>query len=238
MNEQDNPVLREILDCVWELPPANRGAFLDNACAGNSELRAEVELLLESLEEANDFLREPTIEPGAVRPQVTVDAGPLAPRAEQPGAFIGRYKLLQLIGEGGFGSVFMAEQQTPVVRKVALKIIKLGMDTKQVITALARNSRSAVADFFIAMAYKRLGDDHEARSKLSDGLSILERELPKAGEGDELGSLNFVDWVIAHVVRREAAGLINGNVAATKPVASTQSIIGNSRGQEAAFSPK
>ncbi|HXE51470.1 MAG TPA: serine/threonine-protein kinase [Tepidisphaeraceae bacterium] len=55
------------------------------------------------------------------------------PLSEGPGTRIGRYKLLQLIGEGGFGSVFMAEQETPVVRRVALKIIKLGMDTKQVI---------------------------------------------------------------------------------------------------------
>src|SRR5882672_4888386 len=54
-------------------------------------------------------------------------------RAEQPGQIIGRYKLLQQIGEGGFGSVWMAEQKEPVKRRVALKIIKLGMDTKQVI---------------------------------------------------------------------------------------------------------
>src|ERR1700729_342008 len=52
---------------------------------------------------------------------------------EGPGTRIGPYKLLQLIGEGGFGSVFMAEQEKPVLRRVALKIIKLGMDTKQVI---------------------------------------------------------------------------------------------------------
>src|SRR5579863_8126724 len=58
---------------------------------------------------------------------------PAAALSEGAGTRIGRYKLLQLIGEGGFGSVFMAEQETPVVRKVALKIIKLGMDTKQVI---------------------------------------------------------------------------------------------------------
>ena len=58
---------------------------------------------------------------------------PPRPLSEGPGTRIGRYKLLQLIGEGGFGSVFMAEQESPVVRRVALKIIKLGMDTKQVI---------------------------------------------------------------------------------------------------------
>ena len=63
----------------------------------------------------------------------TEAVSPPMPLSERPGTRIGRYKLLQLIGEGGFGSVFMAEQETPVVRKVALKIIKLGMDTKQVI---------------------------------------------------------------------------------------------------------
>ena len=63
----------------------------------------------------------------------TQAVSPAVPLSEGPGTRIGRYKLLQPIGEGGFGSVFMAEQETPVVRKVALKIIKLGMDTKQVI---------------------------------------------------------------------------------------------------------
>ncbi|HSZ58872.1 MAG TPA: tetratricopeptide repeat protein [Tepidisphaeraceae bacterium] len=67
---------------------------------------------------------------GLMEPETVSAATPLR---EGPGTRIGRYKLLQLIGEGGFGSVFMAEQETPVVRKVALKIIKLGMDTKLVI---------------------------------------------------------------------------------------------------------
>src|SRR5215469_2393920 len=124
MKDPDNPLLREILDQASELPAGQRKAFLDTACAANAELRAEVEALLASLEGANEFLGEPTIEPGAVRPETTVDAGPHVRRAEGPGGRIDRYKLLQLIGEGGFGSVFMAEQQTPVVRKVALKVIK------------------------------------------------------------------------------------------------------------------
>src|SRR6201999_4079465 len=58
---------------------------------------------------------------------------PYIPLAERPGSMIGRYKLLEQIGEGGFGVVFMAEQEQPVRRRVALKIIKLGMDTKQVV---------------------------------------------------------------------------------------------------------
>src|SRR3984957_8642422 len=63
----------------------------------------------------------------------TVDEQSKAVLTEGPGTVIGRYKLLQLIGEGGFGSVFMAEQEHPVRRRVALKIIKLGMDTREVI---------------------------------------------------------------------------------------------------------
>ncbi len=74
----------------------------------------------------------------------TETVSPAVSLTEGPGARIGRYKLLQLIGEGGFGSVFMAEQETPVVRKVALKIIKLGMDTKQVI-ARFQAERQALA---------------------------------------------------------------------------------------------
>src|SRR4051812_1344248 len=75
----------------------------------------------------------------------TVDGA--LPPAEQPGTVIGRYKLLQLIGEGGFGAVYMAEQREPVVRKVALKVIKWGMDTKQVIARFeAERQALAVMD--------------------------------------------------------------------------------------------
>ena len=132
MNEQDNPQLREVLAQAAEVPPAERSAFLDKACSGNAELRAEIDSLLRSLESKGEFLGEPTID-GDALPPTTADAVSPVPQIEGPGGRIGRYKLLQLIGEGGFGSVFMAEQEHPVRRRVALKIIKLGMDTKQVI---------------------------------------------------------------------------------------------------------
>jgi serine/threonine protein kinase len=101
-----------------------RAAFLDGACAGDARLRDRVEALLGAHDGAGSFLHEPALE------GTTLAAAPLT---EGPGAMIGPYKLLQLIGEGGFGAVYMAEQRTPVKRKVALKIIKLGMDTRQVI---------------------------------------------------------------------------------------------------------
>jgi tetratricopeptide (TPR) repeat protein len=105
--------------------PAQRQAYLERACAGNAGLRAEVEALLEASAGAPHFL-----EPLAGSPVVTVDEPPVL---ERPGTVIGSYKLLEQIGEGGFGVVFMAEQQEPVRRKVALKILKPGMDTRQVV---------------------------------------------------------------------------------------------------------
>jgi serine/threonine protein kinase len=107
-----------------EIAVDQRDAFLDQECGNDAALRAEVEALLSAADNAGEFLASPT---RASSPAISGAPG------EGPGAKIGPYKLLQLIGEGGFGSVFMAEQERPVRRRVALKIIKLGMDTKQVI---------------------------------------------------------------------------------------------------------
>jgi serine/threonine protein kinase len=104
----------------------DRAAYLDAACAGDRELRARVEALLRAHEQAGGFLRE---NPEARDPRGTTDE----PRAEGPGTRIGPYKLLEQIGEGGMGVVWMAEQQEPVRRRVALKIIKAGMDSAQVV---------------------------------------------------------------------------------------------------------
>ena len=109
------------------LPAARRGAFLDQACAGDAALRDHIEELLQSSDEAGNFLENPA----AVPPGEAVRIPPVP--AEMPGDRIGRYKLLQQIGEGGCGVVYMAEQEEPVRRRVALKVIKLGMDTKSVI---------------------------------------------------------------------------------------------------------
>jgi eukaryotic-like serine/threonine-protein kinase len=104
---------------------AERDAFLDRACAGNQVLRARLQVLLQAHESADSFL-------GSPEGPTAEAAMPLAPE-ESPGTVIGRYKLLQQIGEGGFGVVYVAEQEEPVRRRVALKVIKLGMDTKAVI---------------------------------------------------------------------------------------------------------
>ena len=119
----------EVFNVALELPAAERAAYLDHACAGDAALRRRVEELLKASEESSACLDDPSaVSPGpvgTVRP-------PLGP-AEKPGNWIGRYKLLQQIGEGGCGIVYMAEQEEPVRRRVALKVIKLGMDTKSVI---------------------------------------------------------------------------------------------------------
>jgi serine/threonine protein kinase/tetratricopeptide (TPR) repeat protein len=104
--------------------PAERLAYLDQACGADAAALRRVLELLRVYEQEQSFLEAP---PAAER--ATIDE----PRAERTGSVIGAYKLLEQIGEGGFGLVFMAEQQQPVRRKVAIKVLKPGMDTRQVI---------------------------------------------------------------------------------------------------------
>ena len=112
------------LEALSKPSPGERAAFLDQACGGNDELRRSVELLLRAHDKAGGFLAESPAAAG-----VTVDR----PVGEGPGTVIGPYKLLQQIGEGGMGTVWMAQQHEPVRRVVALKLIKAGMDSRQVI---------------------------------------------------------------------------------------------------------
>jgi serine/threonine protein kinase len=117
---------RELFDAAVALAdPAERAAYLDQACAGDAALRKQIEGLLEMHGQLGSFLEAPVLAQAA-----TLD---LPDATEKPGTIIGPYKLLQQIGEGGFGIVFLAEQTEPVRRKVALKILKPGMDTRQVI---------------------------------------------------------------------------------------------------------
>jgi hypothetical protein len=145
-----------------EKPQAQRLAFVLGACAGDEALRVEVQSLLHAYAGAGDFLADPT----AGR-AMSMDRSPSAPLHEGPGSQIGPYNLLQLIGEGGFGSVFLAEQEFPVRRKVAMKIIKLGMDTKQVV-ARFEAERQALAIM-----------DHPHIDKVLDADEWLERWPPK-----------------------------------------------------------
>src|SRR5262245_34948078 len=103
---------------------AERAAFLDRTCGGDHALRAAVEALLRARERSGDLLDLPE------NSAVTVDELSVA---ERPRMVVGAYRLLEEIGEGGFGVVYLAEQTQPVRRKVALKILKPGMDTRQVV---------------------------------------------------------------------------------------------------------
>jgi eukaryotic-like serine/threonine-protein kinase len=116
--------LREIFLAALELSGEARVQYLSDACGGEHDLLEKVETLLAAHHDSTGILNT-----GA-----DLEAATLGDElSEGPGTSIGRYKILQLIGEGGMGVVYMAEQTQPVVRKVALKIIKLGMDTKQVV---------------------------------------------------------------------------------------------------------
>ena len=129
--------------------PEDRAAYLDVACGEDTELRRRVERLLAAHPKVVSFLESPP--PGLT---ATLDMSPIA---EQPGQTIGRYKLREQIGEGGMGVVYMAEQREPVRRKVALKIIKAGMDTQEII-ARFEAERQALAVM-----------DHPSIAKVLDG---------------------------------------------------------------------
>jgi len=125
---EPNQSLEEFLfeAALMKASAEERAAFLDGVCRDNPALRARLNVLLEGHFQAEGFLT------GDLRKLETKPAPPPI-QEETASSFIGRYKLLEKIGEGGFGEVWMAEQKAPVKRRVALKIIKLGMDTKQVV---------------------------------------------------------------------------------------------------------
>ena len=123
--QEISEIERSLFDeAVARTDPAEREAFLLEACPDN-ELRRRVESLLDAHDEAGSFMRATGND---FHPTSLYQALP-----EELGTVIGRYKLLEKLGEGGFGTVWVAEQREPVKRRVALKVIKLGMDTRQVI---------------------------------------------------------------------------------------------------------
>ena len=119
----------ELFEVASQFPAAERAAYLEQACLGDPELRQRLAELLQAGDEAGTFLETPA----SVAPTSAATIRLAQAPAEKAGDKIGRYKLLQQIGEGGCGVVYMAEQEEPVRRRVALKVIKLGMDTKSVI---------------------------------------------------------------------------------------------------------
>ncbi len=137
---------RELFLEALEQPTAGeRAAFLDEACAHDPKLRVAVEVLLQH-HKADSFLETPAMDvsSAAASAEARSDKATVVIVGETPGDQIGHYKLLQQIGEGGVGVVFMAEQEEPVRRRVALKVLKPGMDTKSVI-ARFESERQALA---------------------------------------------------------------------------------------------
>src|SRR4051812_21256888 len=162
----------ELFDAARKLTDASeRAIFLGRSCVGNPAMKARIEALLAAEADAEEFFAEGSTvltRPGAAL-QFSVNvlnastSSPANLPGEEPlGARIGRYKLLEKVGEGGCGVVYMAEQEEPVRRRVALKIIKLGMETKSVIArfeaerqALAMMDHPNIARVFDAGATDR-----------------------------------------------------------------------------------
>src|SRR6266516_4141060 len=123
---ENKAAIRDIfLKALETQSPSEREAYLQRACGTNAALLDKVEAILRSHED-DSFLESPAVDV-AKSAVVTQE-----PPTEGTGAVIGHYKLLEKLGEGGFGVVYMAEQREPVIRRVALKIIKIGMDTREV----------------------------------------------------------------------------------------------------------
>ncbi len=130
--------LRRVFELAMESPPAERAALLEKLHPGNTELHRRITVMIAAAED-DTFLTEPTL----LQPSAAT-GGAASVDAESVGSRIGPYTLLKLIGEGGVGSVYLAEQETPVARQVAIKIIKLGMDTREVV-ARFEQERQALA---------------------------------------------------------------------------------------------
>jgi WD40 repeat protein/serine/threonine protein kinase len=187
--------IRELfVHAVGQVPADEWDAFLDQACAGRPDLRDEVSALLEAHRQAGSFLGLPaaTLDVAALlkpapapgEPPAAAPAGaPLDkdtwhgnPAGEQAGTLIaGRYKLLEKIGEGGMGTVWVAEQTQPVRRKVALKLIKAGMDSKSVL-ARFEAERQALALM-----------DHPNIAKVLDGGTVSGVRGQESGVSKESG---------------------------------------------------
>jgi serine/threonine protein kinase len=171
--------VRDLFLAAAELPAGDRDGYLSANAGGDAELRAAVERLLAAHEQPAPVL---------LRPAPGVPTADYAPMAETVGTRIGPYKLMEQIGEGGFGLVFVAEQTEPVRRKVTLKVIKPGMDSSQVI-ARFEAERQALAMM-----------DHPNIARVLDA-GTTAPPSPLGGEGSPLAMTTSV----SHWPRRESS---------------------------------
>src|SRR5437764_5456111 len=158
-----------IFFAALDRPPGERAAFLDQACAGDAVLRARIERMLAAQSHLGGFLDPPQAQ-AAPDPGQT---GAHAPPTEAPGAIIaGRYKLLQRIGEGGMGSVWMADQLKPVRRRVAVKLIHADRGGSRTVLARFEAERQAIALM-----------DHPHIARLLDAGTTGAADAPEIGAG-------------------------------------------------------
>src|SRR5262245_48874859 len=174
--------VKELFVAALELPdvPARR-AYLDRECGRDAVLRHQLDVLLRAHDDPASVLDKPLAEVAAAEPDATgierpspPPAGEVSPDPESLGMLLaGKYKLLELIGEGGMGSVWMAQQTEPVHRLVAVKLIKPGMDTRQVV-ARFEAERQALA----LMDHPNIAKVHDAGTS-PDGRPYFVMELVK-----------------------------------------------------------
>ena len=178
------------VEAVEIADPEQRRQFLDQACGTDQALREQVEKLLTLSQRAGDFFQEcaPALEAAAgdadrvlSAAESALDPEPLETKR------IGPYKLLQKLGEGGYGVVYMAEQEQPIRRRVALKIIKLGMDTKNVIARFeAERQALALMDHPNIARVLDAGATETGRPLLCDGTGLWGQDYrllrPEPGE--------------------------------------------------------
>ena len=133
--------IEELFHAALEHAPRERAEFLARACGDDASLRDRVEALLGQHERGASFLERPVLPGGLEPPQSLMEGAGLGSRSSEEGSFdplqpgdrIGPFLIRQRIGEGGFGVVYEAEQTEPIRRRVAVKVLKLGMDTREVI---------------------------------------------------------------------------------------------------------
>jgi serine/threonine protein kinase len=158
--------IEDLYEAALAEPPEKWPEFMRQACPSDPQLRAEVESLLRAAGETGSFLEDSPVISECPTPPEKSDSEfatrPVDPSEAIPGTLIGSYRLLQPIGQGGMGEVWLAEQKQPVRRRVALKLIKAGMDTREVVARFA-SERQALALM-----------DHPAIAKVFDAGSTLE----------------------------------------------------------------
>ncbi|MFG0257450.1 MAG: serine/threonine-protein kinase, partial [Phycisphaerales bacterium JB043] len=151
MTISPEPSPKDLFARAVDLPLDERAGFLDDSCKGNASLRERVESLLRAHESAGKFLGDPSLSDTDHTPSLS------APDEHAPGDEIGQYTITRKLGEGGFGTVYLAHQHEPVERTVAIKILKPGMDSRQIIArfeaerqTLARMDHPGIARIFDA----------------------------------------------------------------------------------------